>query len=204
MFVAIRNQEYVNLAERLLVQLMTKVIVSKTTMNKRILLNTVLALSIPSISVFPAIPVLAHFQRPVHPIQNQQVTIPQSSAIIITFPTRVTFDTGKKNSLPTTAFLAQPLLVSSSSNVDASEVDCNKVISDATVETTEGLRTVSFYCHAQSDNSQQTAPNIQTIPRFSWQAPYWLNGNVCRERVTETVCLTPQEATNLRWPTPSR
>ena len=79
-------------------------------MHKHTLLNTVFALSIASAYGFAAIPALAQVQMPVPSTPNQEVTIPQSSAITITFSSPVTFDAGQKQSLPITAFLAQPLL----------------------------------------------------------------------------------------------
>lgn len=51
-------------------------------------------------------------------------------------------------------------------------------------------------------NNQQSL-NIQKQPRPAWGLPYWLNGNLCREQGVDTVCLTPQEANNLRWPIPA-
>ncbi len=80
---------------------------------KHIFLNTVLALSIPSIFSFYAISALAQGQPPEPSIQNQEVAIPQSSAITVTFSVAVTFDAGQKKSLPMAALLTQPLLDSS-------------------------------------------------------------------------------------------
>ena len=79
-------------------------------MNKRTLLNIVLALSF---SGFSPIPALAQVQPPAPSVQNQEVTIPQSSAITITFPIAVTLDVGQKKSLTTAAYLVKPLLDSS-------------------------------------------------------------------------------------------
>ncbi len=77
-------------------------------MNKRILLNTLIAISIPSICAFPTMTVLA--EGLITPTQSQEVTIPQSSAIAITFPTSVTFDAGKKKSQASAASLTHPIL----------------------------------------------------------------------------------------------
>jgi len=173
-------------------------------MNKCILLNTVLALSIPSIFGFPAIPALAYVQPQVPSIQNQQVTIPQSWAITVTFPIPVTFDSSQTKSLPTTAFVSQTLLASSGNLITQEEVNCNSTSSDTMVKTSAGFVPVSVYCQDQSDNYQQPVANTQTTPPPPWREPYWSNGNVCRERSADTVCLTPQEATNLRWLPPSR
>lgn len=76
-------------------------------MNQRTLLNIVLALSV---SGFSTIPAIAQVQPPTSSVQNQEVTIPQSSAIIITFPIALTFDISRKKSLTTAAYLAKPVL----------------------------------------------------------------------------------------------
>lgn len=81
-------------------------------MNKH-LFNTVLALLIPSISNFFTISTLAQGKPPVPSIQNQEVTIPQSSAVTVTFSAAVTFNADQKDSLPIAALLTQPLLDSS-------------------------------------------------------------------------------------------
>lgn len=172
-------------------------------MNQRILLNTVFALSIPSIAGFFTIPALALVQLPVPSPQKQQVNIPQSSAHSITLSKLVKLDIGHRNSLFTTSFLTQSFLISSGAGVVApTEVNYNDASSNAGMQTPEGLRPTSSYYEPSSGNLQQPAANTQTTP--SWQKPYWSNGNVCRERGADTVCLTPQEATNLRWLTPSR
>lgn len=173
-------------------------------MNQRILLNTVFALSIPSIAGFLTSPALAFVQLPVPSPQKQQVNIPQSSANSITLSKLVKFDAAQRNSLSTTSFLKKPFLISSGggSVLAPAAVNCN-IPSEAMVQTPEGLRSVSDYCQAQFNNRQQAAANTQTVKQ-PWQAPYWRNGIVCRERSADTVCLTPQEATNLRWLTPSR
>lgn len=76
-------------------------------MNQRMLLNIVLALSV---SGFSTIPAIAQVQPPPPSVQNQEVTIPQSSAIIITFPIALTFDISRKKTLTTAAYLAKPVL----------------------------------------------------------------------------------------------
>ena len=32
-----------------------------------------------------------------------------------------------------------------------------------------------------------------------WSKPYLLNGNICREKVGNLICLTPKQANNNRW-----
>ena len=76
-------------------------------MNQRTLLKIVLALSVSSIFTIPA---LAQVQPPTPTAQNLDVNIPQSSAITITFPIGVRLNAGQKKSLPTAAYLVQPLL----------------------------------------------------------------------------------------------
>ncbi|MBD2774777.1 hypothetical protein [Iningainema tapete] len=76
-------------------------------MNKRFLSKAIFVLSIPTFSAFPTIPSVAQESTPQ---QNQEVTIPKSSAITISFPTPVTFNAGQKKSLPTAALLAHPIL----------------------------------------------------------------------------------------------
>ncbi|NEO61662.1 MAG: hypothetical protein F6J98_14970 [Moorea sp. SIO4G2] len=51
------------------------------------------------------------------------------------------------------------------------------------------------------EERQESTPNRQTTP---WGTPYQLDENVCRDRGTDTVCLTPTGATNLRWDIPSK
>ncbi len=48
---------------------------------------------------------------------------------------------------------------------------------------------------------QDSAPSSQITP---WGTPYQLDENICRDRGTDTVCVTPGEATNLRWDIPSK
>ena len=79
-------------------------------MYRHIFLNTVLALLIPSIFSVSTISTLAQSQPSAPSIPSQEVTIPQFSAITISFPSAVTFDAGKKNSLPMAVLLSQPLL----------------------------------------------------------------------------------------------
>ena len=82
---------------------------------KNLRLRTGLAAnSLPAIvlALFASVPIsaLAEVQPPTPSIQNQTVTIPQSAAIIISFPTAVTFDTSQKQIITTAAYLAKPLL----------------------------------------------------------------------------------------------
>jgi hypothetical protein len=51
------------------------------------------------------------------------------------------------------------------------------------------------------EERQDSAPTNQITP---WGTPYQLDENVCRERGTDTVCITPRGATNLRWDVPSK
>lgn len=104
--------------------------------------------------------------------------------------------------LPAVVFLSQRLLDSSGNEINPTGLDCNNIPFDARIETPEGIQPISIYCQAEFNNRRQSAANNQTKP--SWQKLYWQNGNVCRERGADTVCLTPQEATNLRWLTPSQ
>lgn len=85
-------------------------------MNKRRLLNIIIALSVFG---FSPIPVLAQVQLPETSVPNQNTTIPQSSAITITFPVEVSLNAEQKSRLPTSALLAQPLLDSSGNVVAA-------------------------------------------------------------------------------------
>ena len=80
-------------------------------MNKRNLLNVIIALSVSSFSPIPA---LAQVQLPEPSAPNQSTIIPQASAIIVTFPIAVTLNNEQKSRSPTSALLAQPLLDSSS------------------------------------------------------------------------------------------
>lgn len=47
-----------------------------------------------------------------------------------------------------------------------------------------------------------TVSLINTLNWENWSQPYWLNGNICRERDANTICLTPQGAMELRWNMP--
>ena len=172
-------------------------------MNKHILWNTIFALFIPSVSVFPAISALAYVQPPTKTIHTRQITILQSPVIVPTPLTTITFNTSLRN-LPTTDFLTQPFLISSGGNVVApTDANCNNAASDVLVETPEGIRTLSTYCQARSNDNQQSVLRSENPVRSAWESPYWLNGNVCRERGTDMVCLTPQGAAGLRWLIPS-
>jgi len=86
-------------------------------MNQRKLLNIVLALSVSGIYNVPA---LGQVQPSTPPVQNLEITIPQFSAITITFPVAVTLDAGQKTSLTVAALLTRPLL-DSNGNVVAAE-----------------------------------------------------------------------------------
>lgn len=52
-------------------------------------------------------------------------------------------------------------------------------------------------------NDSQLLPNMQKQSPQPWGLPYWLNGNICKDREVDTVCLTLQEANNLRWLIPA-
>lgn len=173
-------------------------------MKKHILLNSIFLLSITSISGLPRFSALAQIQSSASSIQYQKVTIPHSSAINVSLPKVITFDTGHKKNSPTVALIVQRLLDSSGHVINPVGVDCNNIPLDAVLETPVGFRPVSIYCQAQFNERQQSAVRLPTVTQLPWQKPYWQNGHVCRERGTDTVCLTPQEATNLRWLTPSR
>jgi hypothetical protein len=48
--------------------------------------------------------------------------------------------------------------------------------------------------------------SIVAPPKFTiwgnwkiWSQPYLLNGNICREKAGNVICLTPQQASNYRW-----
>lgn len=156
-----------------------------------------------SIAEFPAISALAILQSQTKFIQNQEVTSSQVSTNPITLPKTVKFNTAPRNSLPTTNFPTQPFLISGGGNVIYPEaINCNKPSDTMMLQTPEGIISVSDYCQTQFNNLQQLAANVQAPS--PWQELYWSNGNVCRERGADRVCLTPQEATNIRWLKPSK
>ncbi|BAZ33981.1 hypothetical protein NIES4074_64950 (plasmid) [Cylindrospermum sp. NIES-4074] len=89
--------------------------------------------------------------------------------------------------------------------IDSSQLDCEYVNPNAMVITSEGTKPVSMFCDFQEKTEQKFTEvekpplNTQTIPRPSLGNSYELNGNVCRNQGIDTICLTPQGATNLRW-----
>jgi hypothetical protein len=80
------------------------------------------------------------------------------------------------------------------------QFDCSTVAFDDIVQTPQGRVFAGTYCQTQfSNRKEELALDRQTIP---WGMPYWLNDNICRDRIADTVCLAPSEATNLRWDIP--
>ena len=67
---------------------------------------------------------------------------------------------------------------------------------------------------AQAGGFEQSAPELKpykpagSIASTSnwgiWNNPYWLNGNICREKGANLICLTPQQAKNSRWSIPEK
>ena len=55
----------------------------------------------------------------------------------------------------------------------------------------------------------QSTPGSSTSSIFAtpkwelWGNPYWFNGNICREKGANIICLTSQQAKNNRWSIPS-
>jgi hypothetical protein len=46
--------------------------------------------------------------------------------------------------------------------------------------------------------------SIVATPKWElWGNPYWLNGNICREKGANIICLTFQQAKNNHWSIPS-
>jgi len=80
------------------------------------------------------------------------------------------------------------------------EVNCNQGYLNYRVQTPQGLVNASNYCQTKANNRQQLATNNEVMKQeIAWGKPYQLDGNICRERIADQVCLTPQEAANLRW-----
>ena len=51
---------------------------------------------------------------------------------------------------------------------------------------------------------EQSVSSILATPNWEiWSQPYWLNGNICREKEASLVCLTPEQAQENRWLIPS-
>jgi len=51
---------------------------------------------------------------------------------------------------------------------------------------------------------EQSVTSILATPNWAiWSQPYWLNGNICREKEASLVCLTPEQAQENRWLIPS-
>lgn len=67
---------------------------------------------------------------------------------------------------------------------------------------------------AQAGGIEQSAPELKpdkpagSIASTSnwgiWKNPFWLNGNICREKGVNLICLTPQQAKNSRWSIPEK
>lgn len=90
--------------------------------------------------------------------------------------------------------------------IDSSQLDCEFINSSAAVITPEGIKSVNVFCDFTEKEPQldfKELPSQQQsstkIVGISWGKLYNLNGNICRDFATSTVCLTPQAAANLRW-----
>lgn len=63
---------------------------------------------------------------------------------------------------------------------------------------------------AQAGGFEQSATNkpvrsIAATPKWeTWGASYWSNGNICREKNANLICLTPQQAQENHWSFPSK
>lgn len=163
----------------------------------------VIALFLPSFASFSAIITLAKDPVETFYKENNKSLISSSLVRNNSFSTAIRSTNSKqRKNPPTPLFLAQRLLDGSGNELNPQGLDCNNIPFDAQLETPQGIEPMSIYCQTEFNHRQQLAANNQT--KTSWQRPYWSNGNVCRDRGVETVCLTPQEAINLRWLTPSQ
>lgn len=63
---------------------------------------------------------------------------------------------------------------------------------------------------AQAGGFEQSATNkpvrsIAATPKWeTWGASYWSNGNICREKNANLICLIPQQAQENHWSFPSK
>jgi len=53
--------------------------------------------------------------------------------------------------------------------------------------------------YSESRSSQSISSIVATPNWQIWSQPYWLNGNICREKEASVVCLTPEQAQENRW-----
>lgn len=90
--------------------------------------------------------------------------------------------------------------------IDSSQLDCELINSGAAVVTSEGIKSVNMFCDFIEKQTQLEVLEIPSqqqsstkIEKLAWGNPYNLNGNICRDFATSTVCLTPQSAAKLRW-----
>ncbi|MFB8788415.1 MAG: hypothetical protein U7123_06080 [Potamolinea sp.] len=58
----------------------------------------------------------------------------------------------------------------------------------------------------ETNTSDKALISAVATPKFTiwgnweiWSNPYLLNGNICREKAGNVICLTPQQAKNTRW-----
>ncbi len=58
----------------------------------------------------------------------------------------------------------------------------------------------------ESTTSDKPFASAVATPKFTiwgnwkiWSQPYLLNGNICREKAGNVICLNPQQAKNTRW-----
>lgn len=83
--------------------------------------------------------------------------------------------------------------------IKSSELNCQNISQNALVSTPEGIKAVSVYCDFTENisNYQQRRKPVNT--ELSWSKSYYLNGNICRDSSTSTICLTPESAAKLGW-----
>ena len=50
--------------------------------------------------------------------------------------------------------------------------------------------------------SNEKLPALFLLNWDKWGNPYWLNNSICRENEGNVICLSPQEAQEMRWTIP--
>jgi hypothetical protein len=80
--------------------------------------------------------------------------------------------------------------------------DCNTLSPNDVIVTSQGAEPAGKYCDFQEKlpqvfNNNPVEPQPPTSPRGKFGKPYSDRGNVCRNRGTDTICLTPSNASKL-------
>lgn len=82
------------------------------------------------------------------------------------------------------------------------EINCNQQAGQY-VMTSEGLKPIEMFCDRAEQEEQVVKVDVVTqvvpkIPQKPFGKPYKMNGNVCRDRSGDLICVTPKSAPRLK------